>query len=58
MTWGLRWWKGYYHLHIMWMQYSPPHHWRSTRLRDRYLSISSALNQLKDLDNQVMIFPV
>lgn len=58
-TYGIRWYKGYFHIHLMWVNALPPHQWLSSRrmFRRHFLTLDRALNYLEKAD-AVMIFPV
>jgi hypothetical protein len=58
-TWGLRWWRGYWYVHLMWM------HWKTgqwcsscSMTRQRYRSLERALKAFAGVNGVVMIFPV
>jgi hypothetical protein len=57
-TYGLRWHRGYFWLHLMWHDYEPPQHWRAIRLRQhyKYRQLETALKQLTRAE-AVLIFP-
>jgi len=61
ITCGLRWWRGYFHLHLMWSHWKTGQ-WCSSRsmIRKRYKTIEAALKQFEHnngVNVVVMIFP-
>jgi hypothetical protein len=57
-TFGLRYWNGYFHFHVMWMSLTPPYGWNSSRMRNRYRDLDKALRHIDTKDTVVIIFPV
>lgn len=58
-TYGIRYYNGWFVVHIMWMDVFPPRQWRSSRfmISRRYKTVETALMTLEKAD-AVMIFPV
>lgn len=58
-TWGLRWWQGFYHVHLMWMHWRTGH-WTASRsmVRKRYRSLERALKDFEKIEGAVIIFGV
>lgn len=58
-TWGLRYYQGHFHLHLMWMQWRTGQ-WMSQRslIRAKYKTLDRALLELRSMVGTVMIFPV
>lgn len=58
-TWGLRYWEGYFHVHLMWMHWRTGH-WLANRTvaHQRYKTLERALKAFEEVDGAVMIFPV
>lgn len=57
-TWGIRWERGYFRIHLMWM------HWNTQRwcssvavTRKHYQKLETALKQFDGVYGAVMIFP-
>jgi hypothetical protein len=57
-TWGLRYWNGHFHVHLMWMHWKTGY-WTSSRsmIRKEYHSLEAALKELDGITGVVMIFP-
>ena len=58
-TWGLRWYQGYFHVHLMWQHWKTGR-WTSSRsmVRKRYRKLEQALKAFEKIESAVMIFPV
>jgi hypothetical protein len=56
-TWGLRYYDGHFHLHLMWMHWRTGY-WTATRtVSRRYRTLDIALASTRDI-GAVMLFPV
>lgn len=58
-TWGLRWYQGYFHVHLMWMHWKTGQ-WTSSRsmVRQRYRKLEQALKAFEKIEGAVVIFGV
>jgi hypothetical protein len=57
-TWGLRYYDGHFHLHLMWMHWKTGY-WTATRtVSRRYKTLDLALKTFEEIDGAVIIFPV
>lgn len=62
VTWGLRYYEGYFYAHLMWMHWNTKQ-WQASRslIRKRYRTLEQAIKSLESangVDSVVMIFPV